>query len=80
MGYLVNLKIALTVQQSPTLLLVTIKAYCGRMTDEGALAGQIASLKTMEGRGETVKPKKKRGKTMNSSIQLWVLGQCRLQQ
>lgn len=51
MGYLVNLKIARTVQQSPTLLLVTIKAYCGRTTDEGALAGQIASLKTMEGRG-----------------------------
>lgn len=42
-------KITLLVQHSPTLLPVTIEAYCGRTTDGGAFAGQIACLKTMKG-------------------------------
>lgn len=40
------------VSVQPTLLPVTIEAYCGRATDGGALAGQIACLKMMEGEGE----------------------------
>lgn len=50
----VNLKITLLVQQSPTLLPVTIEACCGGATDEVALAGQIARLKTMVGAGVVV--------------------------
>ena len=59
----VNLKITLLVQQSPTLLPVTIEIYCGGATDGGALAGQIACLKTMEGKEKKqAKPKRKEGK------------------
>lgn len=61
-GYLINLKITISVHQSPILLLVTIQAYRGRTTDERELAGQIAYLKTTEERRKMVKLKRKEGK------------------
>lgn len=45
----------------PTLLPVTIEAFCGGKAHVGALTGQIACLKKMEG-GKMAKPKRKEGK------------------